>query len=234
MNQALLAQGAEQMGLTLPEDYTAKLELFLSELLRWNEMINLTAITDPDEMCTKHCLDSLSLLPLLPQGASLIDVGCGAGFPSVPVALARPDLQVTLLDGVNKKLNFLRETLPQLGLTAQIVHGRAEELARKTPFREGFQVAVARAVAALPVLCELCLPLVKPGGCMIAMKGPAAGEELASAQRAITLLGGSLEERREVSIPFTDLTHNLIVIRKVRGTPSTYPRQSAKIVKQPL
>lgn len=232
-----LLEGAAQMGILLPEGFEGKMETFLSELLRWNSFMNLTAITDWDEMIQKHCLDSLSLLQteFFEEKKTVADVGCGAGFPSMPLKLARPELRFTLIDSVNKKLNFLREAVETLGLSnVSCVHGRAEELARGKTHREHYDVVTARAVATLPALCEYCLPLCKVGGVFLAMKGPAADEELETAQEAIRLLGGEFLERREVLIPGTNLTHNILVIKKAAPTPGQYPRQGAKIATKPL
>ena len=185
-------------------------------------------------MATLHLLDSLSLLPMAQlQGKSIVDVGTGAGFPGMPLAIALPDSRITLLDSLNKRIDFLREAGEMLGLTnAAYVHARAEEFA--ADHREGYDYAVSRAVASLPMLCELCLPLVKVGGQFLAMKSSHTEEEIASAKSAISKLGGKIEEVKDYTIPTTDVVHRVICIRKVSPTPKKYPRRFAQIKKQPL
>lgn len=236
-----LIEYAGQMGIVLSGEAAEKCARYAVLLAEWNQKMNLTAITDPEGMLVKHFLDSLSILPLLPEGEfSLIDVGTGAGFPGVPLALARLDIRLTLLDSLQKRLTFLQELCGELGIKATLIHARAEEAGRKPGLRENFDVATARAVAALPVLAEYCLPFVRPGGRFVAMKGPEAQQELKQAGRAISLLGGRIAGQKTLELPddpnYTGerMQRRLILIDKMNATPQKYPRPSAKIAKQPL
>lgn len=203
-------------------------------LLDWNEKINLTAITEPSEVVIKHFIDSVAAKEYLPSGAKVIDVGAGAGFPSLPLKLVRDDLDILMLDSLNKRVNFLNEVIGELSLkNITAVHGRAEELSKKGA-RESFDACVSRAVAKLSVLCEYCLPFVKVGGAFLAYKGPAPDEEIAESKRAISVLGGEIAQTHEYVLPDSDITHTIIVIKKVRQTPPKYPRNSGKISKSPI
>lgn len=220
--------------LSLPEDCEADLEQYGTMLLQKNEVMNLTAITDPEDVARLHFLDSLALLNLTDfAGKSVVDVGTGAGLPGLPLRICRRDIRLTLLDSLGKRIAFLQEVCDALGLAdVACVHARAEEFA--AAHREEFDIAVSRAVAALPMLCELCLPLVAPGGEFLAMKSVECDEELHTAEKAIATLGGRVEEVRDYSVPGADLSHRLIRIRKERSTPGKYPRAFAKIKKSPL
>ncbi len=234
-----MRDAAAAVGVTLSDRQLQQLDRYAELLVEWNEKMNLTAITDPHDVAVKHFADSLSAAPLLPQGAfSLIDVGTGAGFPAIPLAILRPDMKVTLLDSLNKRLVFLQAVCDDLGLKAVTVHARAEEGARRKELREKFDVATARAVAALPVLSEYCLPYVKIGGQFLAMKGPSAADELAAAEGAIKKLGGQLGDLHRLRLPPNkngDSEERVILrISKEKPTPPAYPRQSAKIAKDPL
>lgn len=239
IERELLSRCAAEFSVEVTPELAERLDVYARLLVEWNEKMNLTAITDPVGMTVKHFADSLAAAPLLPEGAfSLVDVGTGAGFPGVPLALLRPDCQLTLLDSLNKRLNFLEALCGELGLSARRIHARAEEGGRRPELRESFDVATARAVAALPALCEYCLPFVKVGGRFLALKGPDGGREAAAAERAMELLGGELAEVRAVTLPaFGEeeaLSRNIIRIDKNRPTPPQYPRQGTKIVKKPL
>lgn len=196
-------------------------ERYYALLLEWNERFNLTAITDRRDVFVKHFLDSISAAPLIPQNASVLDIGAGAGFPSLPLKIARDDLTVTCVDSVNKKVTFLDAVIDELGLkNARAIHSRAEDLPKT-----GYDVVVSRAVASLNVLCEYCLPFVKIGGALIAYKSEKADEELAAATNAIKLLGGKMKELRDVSdFVGGETTRKLIVIEKIAPTPPKYPR----------
>lgn len=209
-----------------------KWDALTSLLLAWNEKINLTAITDPVEIERKHYADSLIGVNEIPQGAALLDVGCGGGFPSLPLAIARPDIRVTSLDSTAKKLRFVEAAATALSLPVTTLPGRAEELGRDPRHRERFDAVTARAVARLPILCEWCLPFVKIGGIFLALKGAAAEEELREAQNAVTVLGGRLE--KTVTRSLDGDTRTLICIRKIAPTPEKYPRPGGQIVKKPL
>lgn len=218
-----------------------RLDIYARLLVEWNEKMNLTAITDPTGIAVKHFADSLTAAAYLPAGAfSLVDVGTGAGFPGVPLALLRPDCRLTLLDSLQKRLTFLDAVCRELGLTATLVHARAEESGRDAALREQFDVATARAVASLPTLCEYCLPLVKVGGRFIAMKGPDAVREQEEAAHAIAVLGGAVTAADTVTLPAVPvdgvepMRRHLLCIDKRSHTPPSYPRPSAKIAKQPL
>lgn len=204
-------------------------------LVEWNEKMNLTAITKPEEIVVKHFADSVSLMAAveLPAGASLIDVGTGAGFPSVPVKIVRPDIQLTLLDGLNKRLIFLAALSEALGQENLCVHARAEGGGRMPQYREQFDAATARAVAHLRELSEYCLPFVKKGGFFAAMKSGEIDVELEESSTAIRLLGGKVEEVKRLELP-DGSRRAIVIIRKISQTSTKYPRPHAKIVKNPL
>ena len=210
------------------------LEKFSKLLLEKNQVMNLTAITEPDQVATLHLLDSLALLTVADfQGKQVVDVGTGAGFPGMPLAIASPGTAFTLLDSLGKRVRFLEEARDALGLSnVACVHGRAEEFARD--HREGFDLAVSRAVANLSVLCELCLPLVKVGGAFLAMKSTGCEAETDAAREAIRRLGGRLGRAADYTIPTTEIPHRVLVIEKIAPTPHKYPRPFAQIKKQPL
>lgn len=228
----ILEQGLQ--ALELPPELSSALERYGEMLLEKNKVMNLTAITEPHEVATLHFLDSLCLTRYVKlSGKQMVDVGTGAGFPGLPLRLAVPDLQLTLLDSLGKRITFLEEVCNHLGLgNVACVHGRAEEFA--SAHREQFDYAVSRAVAALPMLVELCLPLVRVGGAFLAMKSVDSDAELRSAAHAIAVLGGRVAAKENYQIPGTDVRHRLIVIEKVSPTPAKYPRGFAKIKKSPL
>lgn len=241
IDRELLRRCAADAGAEVSPELCERLDIYARLLVEWNEKMNLTAITDPTGIAVKHFADSLTAAPLLPAGAfSLIDVGTGAGFPGVPLALLRPDCTLTLLDSLQKRLTFLDALCGALGLPVTLIHARAEEGGQKPQWREQFDVATARAVAALPVLCEYCLPFVRVGGRFIALKGPDGGAESAAARRAADLLGGRMGEARTLTLPAREepgvepMTRMLVTVDKVRPTPTKYPRPSAKMAKQPL
>lgn len=228
----ILARGLPQLGVS--PDIIPRLEEFSRLLLEKNQVMNLTAITEPDQVATLHLLDSLSLLPLADfAGKTAVDVGTGAGFPGVPLAIAVPESRITLLDSLGKRVDFLRETADAMGLRrVRCVHARAEEFARK--HREQFDIATSRAVAQLNVLCELTLPLVKVDGVFLAMKSVESDPELQEARSAIAQLGGAVEDVTDYTIPGTEVTHRVVRIRKERPTPAGFPRAFARIKKAPL
>lgn len=215
----------------LPPEKIDTLCAFGQALLEKNKVMNLTAITEPQAVAELHFLDCLALLQAENlSGKRVIDVGCGAGFPGVPLKIAEPSIRLTLLDSLAKRMTWLREILPQLGVDAEVVTARAEAYVQTC--REQYDIAVSRAVARLNILAELCLPYVKTGGAFLAMKGALAGEEIDEAQRGVSLLGGRIE--RVFEYPVQDAVHNVVVIRKIKPTPPKYPRAFAKIKKNPL
>ena len=230
MYETLMA-GLPELGLQLSEETARTLCAFGDAVVKQNEVMNLTAITAPDQVAKLHLLDSLSILKTADlRQKRVIDVGCGAGFPGVPVKIACPDAQVTLLDSLGKRMAWLETILPQLGVDAECVTARAEEFAAKR--REQYDFATSRAVARLNILLEITAPFVKVGGAVLAMKGAAAREELAEAKNAIAKLGLKLETVAEHPIDGT--AHSVIVLRKVKPTPPQYPRRYAKIKQSPL
>lgn len=226
-----LDEGLPLLGLDLPEETRQKLCDFARAVVKQNEVMNLTAITEDDQVAKLHLLDSLTVAAAADlKGKTLIDVGCGAGFPGVPLAIACPDTRVTLLDSLGKRMKWLEEILPQLDISARCITARAEEAAGE--YRESFDYATSRAVARLNILLELTAPYVKVGGAVLAMKGSAAREELAECAGAIKKLGLRLEDVKEY--PIDGASHAVIVLRKVSSTPKQYPRRYAKIKQSPL
>lgn len=230
MKQTLL-QGLPELKLALSEEQTDTLCAFGAAVVRQNQVMNLTAITEPAQVAKLHLLDSLSVLSALDlRGKKLIDVGCGAGFPGVPLAIACPEAQVTLLDSLGKRITWLKEILPQLGIQAECVTARAEEAV--VSCRESYDIATSRAVARLNILLELLAPYVKVGGAVVALKGSAAKEELGECGDAMKKLG--LRQEAFLEFPVDGASHALIVLRKVAPTPKMYPRRYAKIKQSPL
>lgn len=227
-----LEQGMDALGLN--KTCIPVLERFAALMLAQNQVMNLTAITEPKDVAALHLLDSLALFPIAGlEAEKVIDVGAGAGFPGIPLAIAGPSLRVTLLDSLGKRVDFLRRTCETLALeNTECVHARAEDLTGER--REMFDTAVSRAVAALPVLSELCLPLVKVGGRMLAMKSSRTEDEIEQSKAAVKVLGGQIEWVKDYTIPTTDVKHRVICIRKVTPTPKKYPRRFALIKKAPL
>ena len=234
IRQLLVDQG-KAMGLKISPQQAQQFQTYMELLLEWNEKMNLTSITQPEAVVEKHFLDSLTLLSWgkLKEGARVIDVGTGAGFPGIPLKILRPDVDLTLLDGTLKRLNFLGEVCRALRISATRVHKRAEEAGLTKTMRERFDLATARAVAPLPVLAEYCMPLVKMKGCFIAMKGPGVREELEGAQNALDILGSGEPQVLSLTLPGGE-ERNLVVCRKLRFTPKGYPRHGGTIAKHPL
>ncbi len=230
-----LTETLSEYGFALTEKQAADLDRYASFLVEYNEKVNLTAITEPNEIVVKHFLDSLLLLRAydVPPKGKMIDVGTGAGFPSVPVRILRDDIDLTLLDSLNKRVVFLEQLSAMLGQKNLCLHARAEEAGQKKEYRQKYDIATARAVAATSVLAEYCLPFLKVGGMLVLLKGSDIAEEVKQAGKAIGLLGGELEGTREYLLP-GEQKRNILLIRKVRETPANYPRPSAKMAKNPL
>ncbi len=235
--EALTVDACAALGIDVSPEQTARFSAYKNLLLAWNEKINLTAITDDAGIALKHFADSASVLLALDMkpGERLVDVGTGAGFPGIPLAILRPGIECVLLDSLNKRVSFLNEVVAALGLDGvSAVHSRAEDAARLPLYRERFDYSVSRAVSALPVLAEFCVPFVKIGGAFAALKGNDIKEELTAALPAIKRLGGEISDIKHINIPFSDITHSIVIIRKARHTPSEFPRTPAKILKSPI
>ncbi|MDO5153386.1 MAG: 16S rRNA (guanine(527)-N(7))-methyltransferase RsmG [Eubacteriales bacterium] len=231
MVRKALDEGLPLLGLDLPEERRQTLCAFAEAMVKQNEVMNLTAITEPSQVAKLHLLDSLTVLCTAElTGKTLIDVGCGAGFPGVPLAIACPGAKITLLDSLGKRMKWLEEILPRLGIEAECVTARAEEAVASR--RETYDFATSRAVARLNILLELTAPYVKVGGAVLAMKGAAAREELSECAGAIKKLGLKLEQVKE--FPIDSTSHAVIVLRKISSTPSQYPRRYSKIKQSPL
>ena len=234
MLEALLQSGFEALSLVPDSQALGRYRIYYEYLEEMNQLMNLTAISGEEDVARLHFLDCAALLGLADfTGKRVIDVGTGAGFPGLALKIACPAMELTLLDSLDKRINFLKNTCQKLGFDdVACIHSRAEEI--PAGFRQGFDFALSRAVARLNLLCELCLPYVKKGGAFIAMKGTDLEEELAEAQRCIRTLGGQVEKKIDYTIPGTDVTHCALIIRKVADTPARYPRRWAQIKKSPL
>ena len=235
MNQ--LKEDAILFDVNLSDKQLEQFYTYYKMLIEWNEKINLTAITDFDEVLKKHFLDSISIGRILKQDAfaSILDIGTGAGFPGIPIKIAFPDTNITLMDSLNKRINFLNEVIDVLGLEKiESIHGRAEDFAKKGMLRESFDICISRAVANLSSLSEFCLPYVKIGGKFISYKSEKAMEELEDSKKAIDILGGGKINCEEFELPGTDFKRTLVVIQKIKETPAKYPRKAGTPVKQPL
>ncbi len=231
----MLKEGASRFGADLSQLQLEKFSAYAGLLVEWNEKINLTSITDEEGITVKHFIDSLSVAGYIKGGESLIDVGTGAGFPGIPLKIARENLKVTLLDSLDKRVKYLNEVIAQLNLKEiHAVHGRAEDFGVNPGYRERFDIAIARAVSELSVLCEYCLPFVKVGGSFIAMKGPDITQELKDAQKAISVLGGEVIKTERFTLPNSDMERTILIIKKCRHTPTGYPRKSGKPTKSPI
>jgi len=227
----------KELGVVLSDDQINQFFKYYELLVEWNEFMNLTSITEYDEVMKKHFVDSLSLIKAfdVSKSVSMIDVGTGAGFPGLALKIAFPNLQVTLLDSLNKRIKFLDEVILQLGLTGvETVHGRAEDFAKPGKLREKFDLCVSRAVANLTSLSEYCIPFVKVGGEFISYKSEKMNEEMENAKKAITILGGKFDRCEEFVLPESDIYRNLVVIKKVKETSKKYPRKAGMPTKEPI
>ncbi len=233
--ETLLKEGSKEYGISLDNFQTENFLRYKEILMEWNEKINLTAIENERDIIIKHFIDSISIIPYIDNKVSrLIDIGTGGGFPGIPLKIAFKNLKVTLLDSLEKRISFLNEVIKLIGLQdINTVHGRAEDYGNNREYRGKFDVSVARAVASLPVLLEYCLPFVKTGGMFIAMKGSST-EEIEGSGKALGVLGGEIEKVHTIVLPFSDAKRNIIVVRKLRQTPTKYPRKAGKPSREPL
>lgn len=233
INKEQLIREGEKQGISISKADADRLDLFAELLVSWNQKINLTSILEPEQVVTKHFVDSLLLVHLIPESARVLDIGAGGGFPSAPIAILRPDLQVVQMDSLQKRIRFLKEVKEELSLLTEPVAIRVEEAGKKEEFREQFDFVTARAVAALPILCEYALPLTKVGGRFAPLKGPGVTEELLTAKGAVRELGGIVEEQEERLLA-DGSRRTLLMIKKISQTPTKYPRNAARITKKPL
>lgn len=232
-----MQRAAAEYGITLTDTQMEQFNRYYELLIEWNEKINLTAITEAKEVAIKHMIDSITAYDeaLFKDGTTVIDVGTGAGFPGLPLKIFHPEIKLTLMDSLNKRIKFLQTVVEELGLSGvECVHARAEEGARNKKYREAFDIAVSRAVARLPILCEYCLPFVKKGGHFIALKGMQYHEEAEEGAKAIKVMGGSKTEIRPVKLPEIDDKRAVIIITKTMPTPKAYPRKAGTPTKNPI
>lgn len=225
----------EKIDIKFTEEQLNQFYEYMNLLLEWNEKINLTAITDPNEVILKHFIDSLTINKYIKENNTLADVGTGAGFPGIPLKILRPDLKITLVDSLNKRINFLNEVINKLNLVnIETVHSRIEDFGKDKKYRESFDFVTARAVANLAVLSEYLLPIAKVGGQCVCMKGSSVEEELSNGKNAIKVLGGKIKNIDEFVLPDSDMSRNVIIIDKIKNTPNKYPRKAGIPVKEPL
>ena len=230
-----MQEKSKDLGVRFSVKQTEQFFEYMNLLIEWNEKMNLTAITDPDEIILKHFIDSITILNELEDGSKLVDVGTGAGFPGIPLSIMNPTLKITLVDSLNKRLIFLQEVVNRLKLeNIEIVHARAEEFGQNKKYREQFDISTSRAVANLSTLSEYLIPLVKVGGKIISMKASEAKQELNEAKKAIEVLGGTVEKVDEFNLPQSDIGRTVIIIRKIKITPNKYPRKPGTPSKEPI
>ena len=225
----------DKLGITLSEIQLKQFYNYMNLLIEWNKKINLTAITEPNEIILKHFVDSLTISKYISDGTRVVDVGTGAGFPGIPLKIYRQDIEITLLDSLQKRINFLDEVIRELNLEKiETIHSRVEDFGKDKRYREKFDIATSRAVANLATLSEFLLPLVKVGGKVISMKGSLIEEELENSKNAIKILGGKIERVDEFDLPNSDISRNIVLINKIKETPNKYPRKAGEPSKKPL
>lgn len=235
--EILLVKGLSELGLTITEEQIEKFDKYYEMLIETNKVMNLTSITEYDEVIIKHFIDSLLVVNIfnINQSKKMIDVGTGAGFPGIPIKIMFPHLHITLLDSLNKRLNFLNNVIDELGLESiETVHGRAEDIARKEEFREQYDLCVSRAVANLSTLSEYCIPFIAKNGKFISYKSSISSEEIQNAKSAIKILGGAVVEEKTVHLPCSDMDRTFVVVNKTNNTGKKYPRKAGTPSKEPL
>ena len=225
----------EKLDLTLTEKQIEKFYNYMNLLIEWNKKINLTAIVEPKEIILKHFIDSLTIVKYIKKGETIIDIGTGAGFPGIPLKIVRDDLKITLADSLNKRINFLNEVINKLDLkNIETIHTRAEELGKNKKYREKFDVATSRAVANMSTLSEYLIPFIKVEGRCICMKGSDIDAELESAKNAINILGCEIESKDKFYLPNSDLGRSIVILKKLKNTPSKFPRKAGTPAKEPI
>ncbi len=233
--EEILNKYLKEINIELKKEQTEKFYKYMNLLLEWNEKINLTAITEPEEVILKHFVDSLTISKYIEKGSKLLDMGTGAGFPGIPLKILREDIEITLADSLNKRINFLNEVIKELKLEKiETVHARAEEFGKNKKYREKFDIATSRAVANLSTLSEYLIPLVRVNGKVICMKGSDVKEEVEMAKKAIEILGGKIEQEESFNLPNSDMKRNLVIIKKIKNTPTKYPRKPGMPAKDPI
>lgn len=231
----MLVFDAKKIGISIDEQRADTFYKYMQQLLEWNEKINLTAITEPKDIILKHFIDSITIEKYIKKNAKVVDIGTGAGFPGIPLAIIRKDVDITLMDSLNKRIKFLNEVIAKNNLShVMAVHGRAEELAISNEYREQFDIATSRAVASLNVLLEYMLPFVRVGGYCICMKGANIEEEKENSKRALELLGGTIEKIDSFVLPNTEFGRSVVIVKKIGSTPKKYPRKAGTPAKEPL
>ncbi len=236
-NADILKKGIEDLGLKCSDETIDKFSKYREILVEWNQKMNLTGIEEEKEVYIKHFLDSVAAVKkgYIKDGMSIIDVGTGAGFPGLPLRICLENSKVTLLDSLNKRINFLSEVCTNINIDdIELIHGRAEDFGKDEKYREQYDIATARAVAGLPILMEFCVPFIKVGGYFVCLKGPNADTELEESRKAMEVLGLEFVEKIDVELPEIELKHNIVVFKKVNSTPAKYPRKAGKPVKIPI
>ncbi|KKY01721.1 16S rRNA methyltransferase [Paraclostridium benzoelyticum] len=236
-NADILKKGIEDLGLKCSDETIDKFSKYREILVEWNQKMNLTGIEEEKEVYIKHFLDSVAAVKkgYIKDGMSIIDVGTGAGFPGLPLRICLENSKVTLLDSLNKRINFLSEVCTSINVDdIELIHGRAEDFGKDEKYREQYDIATARAVAGLPILMEFCVPFIKVGGYFVCLKGPNADTELEESRKAMEVLGLEFVEKIDVELPEIELKHNIVVFKKVNSTPAKYPRKAGKPVKSPI
>jgi 16S rRNA (guanine527-N7)-methyltransferase len=237
MLEELIYERFTELNLKPTEKQVKQFIQYKDLIIEWNNKINLTAIINEEDIVNKHFVDSLSCIKtgVINNSCKLIDIGTGAGFPGIPLKIMYPDMDITLLDSLNKRVIFLNEVINKLKLSKIYpIHGRAEDLARDNEYRELYDIAVSRAVAELPVLLEYSLPYVKLGGYFIGMKGPSLSEEISKSNNALNILGGEIKDIININLPQTDIEHKLLIVKKIKKCPTKYPRKAGSPLKNPL